>query len=217
MDSIEIGTAIRDARELKRWSQEDLAERAGGIGQSTIDRIERGQFKRMPSHLPAICSALGIPLPEFGTPAPVAGVPIPRKRIFGDTTLPLHTAAQGGPGEIIVDPSPIDFIPRPAHLQHVQEAYGMVITGDSMHPEYRAGQVAMVNPRLPIIPGEIYIFYAEREGEARATIKELRRVTEREWRVEQHNPPPGKPKEFTLPRRDWRWAHRVVGKQARTT
>lgn len=217
MDPHDIGTLIKDARELKRWSQEELAERAGGIGQSTIDRIEKGNFKRMPSHLPVICTALGIPLPDFGTPAPVAGVPIARKRIFSSGTMPVHTAAQGGPGEILVDSSPIAFIPRPAPLEHVQEAYGMVITGDSMHPEYRAGQTALVNPRLPIIPGEVYIFYAEKEGEARATIKELKRATEKEWRVEQHNPPPGKPKEFTLPRKDWRWAHRVVGKHARTT
>jgi transcriptional regulator with XRE-family HTH domain len=216
MEPVDIGREVREARERKRWSQEELAERAGGIGQSTIDRIEKGQFKRMPSHLPVICSTLGIPLPEFGSASPPPGRPIPANRIFGRRDFPVHTAAEGGPGEILVETDPIDFIPRPGPLEHVRDAYGLVITGTSMIPEYRPGETALVNPRMPVIPGEIYIFYAEKEGEARATIKQLVRATEREWRVEQHNPPTGKPREFVLPRREWRWAHRVVGKHART-
>ena len=55
----DVGRIIKEARELKRWSQESLAREAGGVGQSTIDRIEKGQFKRMPSDLPVICTALG--------------------------------------------------------------------------------------------------------------------------------------------------------------
>lgn len=215
MEPVEIGVLVREARERKKWSQEELADRAGGIGQSTIDRIEKGQFKRMPSSLPQICAALGVPLPDYG-PAPAApGSVLPRTAIFGERNFPVYAAAQGGPGEIIVHTDPIDFIPRPGPLQHVREAYGLVITGTSMFPEYRPGETALVNPRLPIISGENYVFYAEKEGEARATIKGLRRATEAEWQVEQHNPPRGQPKEFTLPRRDWRWAHRLVGKHAR--
>ena len=65
MSPQDVGRIIKDARELKRWSQELLAREAGGVGQSTIDRIEKGQFKRMPSDLPAICVALGIALPDL--------------------------------------------------------------------------------------------------------------------------------------------------------
>lgn len=212
MEPVEIGTLIREAREAKGWSQEDLAVRAGRIGQSTIGRIENGEFKRMPSNLPAICDALDIPLPMTGAVPAVPGIEIPRARVLGDRDFPVHTAAEGGPGEIIVETDPIDFIPRPGNVQYVREAYGLVITGTSMVPEFRPGQIAVINPRLPVMPGEIYIFYAEREGEARATIKELKRISEKEWRVEQHNPPHGKSKELALPRKDWRWAHMVVGK-----
>lgn len=215
MESVEIGKLVLRAREHNSWTQEELAERAGGVGQSTIDRIEKGQFKRMPSNLPQICAALGIPLPDFGVPAAPAGTVIPRARGSGDRNFPVYAAAQGGPGEIIVETDPIDFIPRPGHLQHVKESYGLVITGTSMFPEYRPGETALVNPRLPVIGGENYVFYAEKEGEARATIKGLRRATEAEWQVEQHNPPRGRQKEFSLPRKDWRWAHRLVGKHTR--
>jgi phage repressor protein C with HTH and peptisase S24 domain len=210
MEPADIGALVRNAREARHWSQEDLAQRAGHIGQSTIQRVEAGDFKRMPSALPQICAALDLQLPLVGTerdsPGTVVHLPIVHERDFK-----VYAAAEGGQGEIIIDTDPVDVIPRPTYLQHVKDAYGLVITGSSMHPEFRPGQIAFVNPRMPIIPGEVYIFYAEHEGVARATIKELKRQTEKEWRVQQHNPP----KDLTLPRSEWRWAHMVVGKKSR--
>jgi len=55
----------------------------------------------------------------------------------------------------------------------------------------------------------------ELKGEARATIKQLRRVTPESWLLTQHNPPAGQKHDFSLPLREWRWAHRVVGKYSR--
>jgi transcriptional regulator with XRE-family HTH domain len=209
----DVGRIIKEARELKRWSQESLAREAGGVGQSTIDRIEKGQFKRMPSDLPAICVALGIALPDLdgrGGAAHVAGLRIGSGRDFA-----VYASAEGGPGEIIRSTDPIDFIPRPAPVAHVREAYGLVITGESMVPEYKPGETALVNPVLPVMSGEVHIFYSELQGEARATIKHLRRATATEWLVTQHNPPKNKPKDFSLSRKEWHTAHRVFGKHAR--
>jgi transcriptional regulator with XRE-family HTH domain len=215
MTPIDIGKMVRNARDLKRWSQEDLAREAGNIGQSTVDRIEKGQFKRMPSPLPAICQALGIALPDLDG-KPVAQPPIlPRKAIMGDRDFPVYASVEGGPGEVIRSAEPIDFIPRPAPVAHVRDAYGMLITGTSMIPEYKPGEMALVNPLLPVISDEVYVFYAEQHGEARATIKHLIRGSHELWHVSQHNPPPRKPKNFTLSRREWRWAHRVFGKHGR--
>lgn len=52
----------------------------------------------------------------------------------------------------------------------------------------------------------------ETEGEFRASIKRLVRWTEREWHLHQFNPPAGQKAEFTLPRKGWPKALRVVGK-----
>jgi phage repressor protein C with HTH and peptisase S24 domain len=109
----------------------------------------------------------------------------------------------------------VDFMARPAPLIHVRDSYGLLITGTSMEPEYRQGDTALVNPHLPVIQGEVYIFYAEKAGEARATIKYLRRVSADKWLLSQHNPPDGMAKDFTLARREWQWAHRVIGKYSR--
>jgi phage repressor protein C with HTH and peptisase S24 domain len=106
-------------------------------------------------------------------------------------------------------------MPRPAPLVHVKESYGLIITGTSMEPEFRQGDTALVNPHLPRIVGEAYIFYAEREGQARASIKQLRRETTDKWHVYQHNPPEGMKHDLTLSRREWQWAHRVVGSYKR--
>lgn len=217
MDTKEIGKRIRDARELKGISQEDVAEVVGG-GQSTIGRIESGDFKRLPSVLPAVVRLLGMTLEELDPE--LAGVPLPGpgsiiSRVLGDEDFRVYASAEGGPGEIILSTDPIEVIPRPSVVKDIREAYGLIITGTSMFPEYRHGETAIVNPLLPFQPGEVHIFYSEREGAARASIKELRRATGDNWLVTQHNPPEGKSKDFSMPRREWRWIHRVLGKYSR--
>ena len=130
--------------------------------------------------------------------------------------LPIYASAEGGPGQIIRSSEPIDFQPRPVILARVKGAYGLIITGDSMEPEYRNGDTALVNPHLPPQSGEVHIFYSQNPaGEAKATIKHLRRATSDKWMVTQHNPPEGLPKDFALPRLDWTVVHRVLGKYAR--
>ncbi len=211
----EIGRLVRDKREERRLSQEDLAD-ITGLGQSTIARIEKGEFKRMPSDLPKICAVLGMNLPELGE-APLPGrMAIPAKMLMGMSDFPVYAAAEGGPGEILRSPEPVDFLPRPAPVAHVREAYGMIISGEgSMEPEYRPGDTAIVNPRLPVIAGEVYVFYRELQGEARATIKQLRRASMDTWFVRQHNPPPGGKHDFILSRKEWTICHRVIGKFSR--
>ncbi len=130
--------------------------------------------------------------------------------------FPVYSAAEGGPGELIRTSDPVDWIPRPAPVQHVKTAYGQLVVGTSMEPEYEAGDTALVNPLLPLINGVTCIFYHEdSEGQARATIKRLLRASTTTWHVRQWNPPPGMKTEFTLDRREWAIAHRVFGKHTR--
>lgn len=217
MDTVEIGKRLRDARERRGMSQEEVAEVVGG-GQSTVGRIEAGEWKRVPATLGTMAKLYGISLgdldPELnGAPAPSPGSIVPK--VLGADDFKVYTSAEGGPGEIILSTDPIEVIPRPSVVANIREAYGLIITGTSMFPEFRHGETAIVNPLLPFQPGEVHIFYAEREGAARASIKELRRATADNWLVTQHNPPEGKSKDFAMPRKDWRWAHRVLGKYSR--
>jgi len=212
---MEPGEAIRFARERKGWSQADLARRVG-CTQVAIKKIESGET-RQSKYLPRIASELGLDVADLDPDADKRGranlsdaVPI-EQLVRRAADFPVYAAAEGGPGEIIVGSDPVDWQPRPQRLANVRDAYGLYIIGESMVPEYRPGDVALINPALPQIGGEVYIFYADRAGEARATIKHLRRATTDKWLVSQHN----KPRDFELSRKEWQWAHRVIGKYSR--
>jgi phage repressor protein C with HTH and peptisase S24 domain len=216
--AMDAGEKIRLEREAKGWSQAQLANRVG-ISQPAIKKIESGEI-RQSKFLPKIAQVLEIPLGDLdpsltGVVMPLAAEAIPAKRILGDRDFPVYASAEGGPGQIIVNNEAVDFMARPAPLIHVRDSYGLLITGTSMEPEYRQGDTALVSPHLPVIADEVYIFYAEKAGEARATIKYLRRAAPDKWLLSQHNPPDGMAKDFVLSRREWQWAHRVIGKYSR--
>jgi phage repressor protein C with HTH and peptisase S24 domain len=215
---MEPGEIIRRAREARGWSQAQLANRVG-ISQPAIKKIEAGDIRHS-KFLPKIAQVLGLSLGELDptltqVTLPPAQEAAAGRGLLGERDFPVHASAEGGPGQIIVSHDAVDFMERPAPLIHVRDSYGLLITGTSMEPEYRQGDTALVNPHLPIVTGEVYIFYAEKAGEARATIKYLRRQTADKWLVSQHNPPDGMAKDFALVRKEWQWAHRVIGKYSR--
>lgn len=215
---MEPGDRIKETRERRKWSQAELGRKVG-ISQVAIKKIESGETQNS-RFLPRIAAILELPLGELdpkSAPGFAEGSTpfIPGSQLTGRRDFPIHASAEGGPGQIIVDSDPVDWVPRPAPVLHVRDSYGLLITGTSMEPEYRQGDTAIVNPHLPVIGDEVYVFYSETEGEAKATIKHLRRATQDVWHVTQWNPPDGTKREFTLPRREWRWAHRVLGKYSR--
>jgi phage repressor protein C with HTH and peptisase S24 domain len=210
---------IREARERHNWSQKDLAERAG-VSQVAIVKIESGATVQS-KFLPKIAQILGLDLADLDPTLKslvLSAQERPQDRPSVNDIRPdfrVYASAEGSAGEIIRSSEPIDLIPRPSHLVHVKDAYGLLVTGSSMAPEYKNGEMAIVEPRLPVVADEVYIFYAEHDGEARATIKHLRRATAERWLVRQHNPPEGMAADFALSRKEWGVAHRVTGKMAR--
>lgn len=212
MDSKDIGAVVRAAREKRELSQAQLGALIG-IKQASIQSIEKGETARS-KYLPEIARELGIAPDAVGLPPePPAGMAAVAD-IYGPKDFRIYSAAEGGPGEIIRSVEPVDWWPRPIEVQRVTGAYGMYIVGESMIPEFRPGHVAVINPNLPHVGDKPYIFYAETEaGVVRATVKLLRKQSSDSWHVTQHNPPPGLKHDFTLPKRLWRIAHRIVGRQ----
>jgi phage repressor protein C with HTH and peptisase S24 domain/lambda repressor-like predicted transcriptional regulator len=123
--------------------------------------------------------------------------------------LPVFGTAQGGQdGALIMSELAVDWVGRPAVLLRVEDGYGMIVSGDSMSPEHKAGSIALVNPHLPPRVGDSCIFRSHADdGTNLALIKEYRGQTESHWKVRQHNPP----KDFQLKKSDWQIVHRAVG------
>ena len=216
MEPKDIGRIIREAREAKGLSQGRLGSLIG-VKQASIFAIEKGETARS-KHLPEIVRELGIAPESVGLPLQrPASDPLGLQPVadpYGPKDFAIYSAAEGGQGEIIRSADPVDWWPRPIEVQRVTGAYGMYIVGTSMVPEFKPGHVAVINPNLPLIAGKPYIFYGETEtGHVRATVKELRRHTGDTWYLTQHNPPAGQKNDFTLPRKVWAVAHRIVGRQ----
>lgn len=217
-DDNDRGEMVRSAREKRGWTQAELARRVGGK-QQTIGKIEKGDVKHS-SLFPGIARELGIEpqklMPELATGRSEAPL-LPDTDIYriGRQDFPVHTSAEGGPGEIVVSSDPVAWVVRPTPLVGVTRSYGIIIVGESMVPEFRPGDTALINPHLPPERGATFVFYRERDGEVRATIKHLVRWTEAVWHLQQWNPPKGQKADFTLPRAEWNKAHRVVGKYSK--
>ncbi len=200
---------IRAARLARGWSQEFLARQVG-VSQPAIVNIERGWTARS-KFLSRIAKVLEIDLTDLDEGlAEITHTPMSRV-VNSVVNFPILSSSESGAADLIVEKQATEHIPRPAPLAHVKDAYGVFVTGTSMEPEFRPGDIALVNPHLPVIPSQAYIFFADRPGAGRATIKWLRRDTEDRWQVSQHSPA----KDLSLSRKDWPFAHRLIGKYAR--
>lgn len=207
---------LRTAREAKSWSQAELAAQAR-VSQQTIGKLENGTA-RTTKFIARIATALELDPsdldPDFagaarGDPRPVAAP----QALLGHRDLPVYSAVEGGPGELVVSTDPIDWVARPWYLGEVRDGYAVVVTGESMVPVYEPGDIVIVNPKLPAIRGKNAIFVADEHlGEFRATVKRLERTSADSWHVRQWNPPEGASELFTLSRRAWPRALRIVGK-----
>jgi transcriptional regulator with XRE-family HTH domain len=211
------GEIIRRAREGRGWTQQDLAEKVG-TKQQTIEKIELGKTKHS-RFLVKIALELGL---EPGTLIPdlvtKSGPPalIPEADIRSNQRdFPVHAAAQGGRGELIVSADPVSWVLRPTPLVGVSRAYGIIVVGESMVPEFWPGDTALINPHLPPTRHETFVFYSEDHGDVRATIKHLIKWTDTVWHLKQWNPEHGEKHDFTLSRAEWPKCHRVVGKYSK--
>ncbi|CAL8981841.1 hypothetical protein RHODGE_RHODGE_04008 [Rhodoplanes serenus] len=213
-----MGNNLKVLRELKGWTLDDAAA-AMGVSRGGYIKLERGERKLSERTIGLAAKAFGVgpaDLIEGSENGPDEAPRIPRSHLITPVRdFRIYGSAEGGSGQIIVSTDPIDIYPRPMPVEHVKEAYGLYITGESMVPEYEPGDIAIVNPRLPIIANVTAILYAKDHGEARATIKRVRRFTDHVWLLTQWNPPEGMAPDFELPRSEWSIGHRVVGRYTR--
>lgn len=214
----DVGTMIRTARLERGWTQPELGKRVGTT-QQTIEKIELGKIKHS-SFLPALAVELGLAIdkvvrnsrPPAASLATVAG-----DQLTGDKNLEVYAAVQGGSGTIILSNEPVEYVARPEPLARVKDGYGVIVVEDSMVPEFRSGDIALVNPHLPPRAGDTCVFRREEiDGTQYGCIKYLRRATEVNWQVSEWNARDGSgQRDFNLKRSEWKKAHVTVGNYKR--
>lgn len=202
---------IKAARARLGWSQKQLADKVN-ISQPAIKKIESGETTKS-RFLPDVLRALNLdpqPRPPGG---PLNFTPAPPPLVGTANPVKVYASAEGGGGALIISTDIVEMAPRPYTLENVDDAYGIVIEGESMTPAFEPGDIAWVNPRARARRGYDAILYRvnDETGESRAMIKRVISFTETEWTLRQYNPP----KDFKLPRAEWTFDHRVVGKLSR--
>lgn len=216
---MELKDRLKSARNAAGLTQAGVAAEFAMTPQA-VSQWERGEAVPEADKFPVLAQLYRVDLKwlitgEGKTPtheaAPESRPPPP---MIGERDLKVFAAAEGGPGVMIVNiDQPIDLVPRPWYLREVRDGFAVMVVGESMMPAFEPGDLAIVNPRLPILRDkDVILVSGEDGGEFRASIKRLVSYDSRSWHLRQFNPPRGQSATFTWSKQDWPRALRVVGK-----
>jgi transcriptional regulator with XRE-family HTH domain len=212
-DNQSIAAIVKKARAIKGISQPELARRVG-TSQQTIDKIETGKVQRS-SFLAAIALELGVPIERVLRVGKKSGavVELPGQALASeDRDLPVYASTQGDSGLQVFSSDPVEYVLRPAPLARVRNGYGVIVADDTMAPEFRSGDIALVNPHLPPRVDDSCVFRtAGQNGAQQVCIKHLRKVTDKDWHVSEWSSENGGKRDFALKRSEWTTAHVTIG------
>ncbi len=190
-----LGQRLVQLRKKNNLSQRALGNMVG-VSQQAIDKIESG-ITQHPRKIHALAKCLnttagylidGHESPDMLTNSNRLDNAKARPPIF-DTlakNLPVIGRAQGGAdGDLILDNNPIDWTFRPPQLSGIQDAFAVYITGDSMAPKYKDGDLAYVHPNRPVTKGRYALIETK---DHRGLIKQFMRWQDDTLVIWQHNP-----------------------------
>jgi len=178
-----IADRVRRLREARGWDQSELARRVSSIASrkvaaQSIQQLEAGDVSR-PRYLPELATALGTSLEYLLTGEGPSQLPnakelpltLPRK-------IPIINYIQAGHPKEVVD----DYMAGAgmgevslygeAAERYSRYTFALEVDGDSMLPEFRPGDVVIVDPDVVPNPGNIVV--AKLDTEDRATLKKYR-------------------------------------------
>jgi len=132
-----------------------------------------------------------VPLRARAQVKPNASAPIPAPEL-PERQIPVYGVAVGGSdGRMKFNGERLDMVGCPPELKNAANAYAVYVTGESMVPSFKPGQLAWVNPNLTARVGDDVIVQLRPEDESDAPegfIKELVRRTPSKLVVKQYNP-----------------------------
>lgn len=158
-----LGKRIREAREARDWTQEELARRSG-VAQATISALETRDSRRSEYAAP-LAEALGVSVEELAGSTAIRNLlsareSTPASYHPADTAdrarVPVVGTVQAGDDgyweELQYPVGHGDgFIRYPSRDPN---AYALRVKGDSMRPRIKPGEFILVEPNTALIPGE---------------------------------------------------------------
>lgn len=125
--------------------------------------------------------------------------------VLGLDDLPVLGHGEGGKDGLFFDNGEVrQYVPRPATLLRVNQAYAIFMHGHSMEPRFREGELLYVNPHRPPSQGDDVVIEMT---DGRGFVKRLVRRTTKTVYVQQFNPA----KEIEFPAGDIKNIHLIVG------
>ena len=166
-----LGQRIRARREELGLTQEQVAEQVG-IKQQSYQAIESGGVKK-PRHLYEISVVLKCDMAWLlsGNKEDIRNVEV---LDFKTYQVPLISYIQAGAWTEsceLRDSTGFEYIMTSLELS--DKAFALQIKGDSMEPEFKEGDVVIIDPVIKPIPGE---FVVAMNGESEATFKKYREL-----------------------------------------
>lgn len=229
--AMRLPNRIREIRERLGLSQAELAARIK-TSQPQIDRLEKAQRSLRDTWMRRLAAGLECepadllsesaddppPLPSqpIVVPAPEAPagsirpVDLPQKRDM-PLDVPVYGVAAGNPmdGAFQLETGIIDFVRRAPGIMNARDVYALYVTGESMWPRFRDGELLYISASRPVRIGDdvVVCIKPEREGDPeRCFIKTLVRRHSDSIEVEQFNPG----KRITFANADIVRVHRVL-------
>lgn len=167
-DKMKVGDEIRRRRKAVKWTLEDLAAEVGS-DTGNLSRIETGKQGASEEMLRKIAVALGCRVADLFAAGEANVEPVP----IGVRRIPLVSYVQAGLMSEAVDSYHLGGAEEwlLTDLELAASAFALRIKGDSMLPDFKEGDVVIIDPELAPSPGD---FVVAKNGENEATFKKFR-------------------------------------------
>ncbi len=171
MTAMELGQEIKKRRNAHQWTLVELVERVERLGArmdtGNLSRIERGKQGCSDANLKAIATALGCSVTDLVSGAEAGEVQTP----IGGRRIPLLDYVQAGRWTEAAGPfgNADDWLLGDKEIS--TSAFALKIRGDSMLPEFKEGDIVIVDASIEPLPGDFVVAKNER-GEG--TFKKFR-------------------------------------------
>lgn len=170
ISNMKTGEKIRQIRQSKNLTISEVENKAG-ISEGNLSRVERGLQWLSEEKLFALANALGCAVSDLfsenGTSVNVVATPMGGRRI------PLIDYVRAGHMAEVADPYVVGDAEEwlQTDLTLSSNAFALKVKGDSMTPEFREGDVVIIDPSVEPLPGD---FVVAKNSSEEATFKKYR-------------------------------------------